>query len=97
MQAKPKGSEVSRYDSLKQVEKSLGRTPKELQNAPELRVEHSNAWRVFNSLGEHSYQEIDAYSRLTGDNLSGWEVEAIMTLTKYRGQEINQWPPKSDN
>jgi len=97
MQGRPKGSEVSRYDTLKQVEKSLGRKPEALQNAPELRSEHRNAWDVFNRLGECSYQEIDAYVRITGDELSGWEIEAIMRLNLYRGIEEKQWPPKSDN
>lgn len=94
MRSKPKGSEVSRYDTLKQVEKSTGKTPAGLLDVPELQPEHAQAWELFNKLGQHSYQEIDAYCRLTGNFLSAWEVDAIMTLTKYIGEEITRWPPK---
>jgi len=94
MRSKPKGSEVSRYDTLKQVEKSTGKTPAGLLNGPILRREHADAWDIFNTLAEHSYQEIESFGRLTGNFLSAWEVDAIMTLSRYIGEDLSRWPPK---
>lgn len=85
--SKPNGSSVSRYETLKQVEKSTGKTPKELESAPCLTGEHSDAWQAYTSLTEYTYAEIDSYIRLTGHQLDWWEVKAIMGLAKYRGVE----------
>lgn len=91
MHSRPEGSSVSRYDTLKQVEKSTGRTPKELQNAPKLSQDHDSVWQAYTSLSEYTYSEIESYVRLTGHELDCWEVEAIMALAKYRGVEP-KWP-----
>ena len=87
----PEGSTVSRYETLKQVEKSTGRTPKELENGPRLSQEHDSVWQAYTSLSEYTYSEIESYVRLTGHELDCWEVEAIMALAKYRGVEP-KWP-----
>ena len=97
MRSAPKGSEISRYDILQQVEKTTGETPKDLLETPELRPEHAHAWELFNKLGEYSFQEIDAYSRLTGDHVKPWESEAIMVLSKHIGEDLQQWPPKLED
>ena len=94
MRAKPKGSEISRYDTLKQVEKSIGRTPADLLNGPILKDEHARAWELFNTLPAHSYQELDAYVRLTGEPLEPWETEAIIKLSRHIGEDLSTWPPK---
>lgn len=42
-----------------------------------------HAWEVFWSVWDGhraSYQEIEAYSRLTGDTLDPWEVSAIRSM-----------------
>jgi len=44
MHSAPEGSSISRYDTLKQVEKSTGRTPPELRNAPSLSSDYHHAW-----------------------------------------------------
>ena len=75
----------------------MGTPPEELLEAPELRPEHDHAWKLFKKLGEYSFQEIDAYSRLTGDCVRPWESEAIMALSKHIGEDLQQWPPKSEN
>lgn len=93
MHSRPNGSEVSRYDTLKQVEKTTGKTPPELQNAPTLRFEHEYVWTAYTSLSQFTYQEINAYSQTTGILLQGWEVNAIITLSK--NIEVQSWPPKS--
>lgn len=93
MHSRPEGSSISRYDTLKQVEKSTGRTPPDLLAAPELRGEHSYAWETFCSLKMHTYAEIEAYGRLTGVTLSPWEVDAVMVLARLR-EALPEWQPK---
>lgn len=91
--AKPEGSSVSRYETLKQVEKSTGRTPKELESAPQLSDNHRDVFEAYMALSEYTYGEVESYIRLTGNQLASWEVEAIMVLAKYRGVEPI-WPLK---
>lgn len=89
--ASPEKSTVSRYESLKQVEKSTGRTPKELESGPELPPLMVDAWQAYITLSSYTYQEIESYIRLTGHELGPWEVEAIMKLAKYR-EVTPKWP-----
>jgi hypothetical protein len=90
LNACPEGSTVSRLDTFRQVQKSTGRTPKEL-DGPKLSSLHDNAWQAYTDLTEYTYSELDSYSRLTGNELEPWEVEAVMALAKYRGAEP-RWP-----
>jgi len=85
--AYPEGSKISRLDSLKQVEKSRGVTPPELLNAPQLSWKHDDCWKAYVSLKDHTWQEVESYMRLTGHILDQWEIQAIMTLAKYKDQE----------
>lgn len=85
MNSFPEGSKISRYEILKQVEKSRGVTPPELLNAPKLSWKHEECWIAYTSLREHTYPELESYMRLTGRILDGWEVEAIMQLAKHKG------------
>ena len=80
--------------SLKQVEKSLGRKPKELQDAPVLRHELNYLWSLFVSLknaaeGAISYTEIQAYISIYGD-LSVFEIDLIRTLDDLHSLEVNK-------
>ena len=77
MHSKPPESTISRYDTLKQVEKTTGRTPPDLLNGPKLRDEHKYAWDAFVTMREHTCNEIEAYSRLTGVKLCPWEVRLL--------------------
>lgn len=86
------GSKVSRYDGLKQVEKTLGRKPIELEQEPQLSMECRQIWNIAASMCEASYVEIKAYCDLTGDNLSQWEIEAIMTVSSVR-KYPKDWRP----
>jgi len=81
----PEGSTISRYQTLKQVEKSRGVTPPELLNAPKLSWKHEDAWVAYTSLKSHDYAELESYMRLTGKILDWWEIEAIMELAKHKG------------
>ena len=76
---------------MKQVEKSTGKTPPDLINAPTLSECHNDVWKAYTTLSVFSYQEIDAYVRLTGLLLTPWEIEAIMILSQYRESEP-KWP-----
>ncbi len=91
--ASPEGSSVSRYDTLKQVEKSTGKTPKDLLNTPELSVYHENTLEVYNALTTHTWQELKAYMDVTGNQLEWWEAESVMALAKHK-DEVPTWPLK---
>ena len=93
MHAPAEGSKVSRYDSYKQVEKSTGKEPRELKSRPPFSAALHRAWDIYGDIGDCSYQELAAYSRLTGDELEWWEVKAIMRLSLYRGVTPT-WPLK---
>jgi hypothetical protein len=92
----PEGSDISRFETLKQVEKTTGVTPPDLLSAPTLSVDHDDAWKAYTSMQTHSYAELAAYEQLTGVKLDPWEVSAIMSLSKYRGAPP-KWPLKSDH
>ena len=87
------GSTVSRYESLQQVQKTTGKVPQELKEAPPLRLELQDTWDAFNSLTEFSYTEISNFINLTGRDLEPWEVKAIVKLAKYREVQPT-WPLK---
>ena len=91
----PEGSDISRYETLKQVEKTTGVTPPDLRKAPKLSEDHADAWRAYTSMKDHSYAELQAYEHLTGVKLDPWEVSAIMSLSRYRGAPP-VWPLKSE-
>lgn len=80
----PEGSNISRYEALKQVEKSRGVTPPELLNAPRLTWQHSDCWNAYLSLKDHTWPELESYLRLTNYKLDWWEIEAIMELSKHK-------------
>jgi hypothetical protein len=85
-----KGAKVSRLDSLKQVEKSMGREPKELASRPRLRSELTPYWSLFVDLknaaeGSIKYTDITAYSAVYG-TLSIFEVDMIRTLDQLHAR-----------
>lgn len=80
--------------NLQQVEKSLGRKPKELENVPKLKPELLYLWSMFVSLknaskGSIGYDEIQAYGNIYGD-LSPFEVDIIRWLDTLHYQETNK-------
>lgn len=79
-----KGSKVCRRDMLSQVEKTLGRKPTELLNAPRLPEELDYLWGIYLDLAGAtiSYTELQAYQDLTGFALAPFEVSIIMTASK---------------
>ena len=87
MNSFPQGSKVSRYNILKQVEKSRGVTPPELLNQPKLSWQHDDCWKAYVALREHTWPELESYMNVTGNLLEPWEIEAVMTLAKYKDQE----------
>lgn len=94
--SRPENSKISRYETFKQVEKSTGKTPKDLLNAPKLTGYHQEAWAVYVSLNRYDWSELKDYIELTGHELEQWEMKAIMELAKYR-ESIPSWQPKSQN
>ena len=90
LHATPEGQTVSRYDQLKQVEKTLGAEPNSMVKVSDLPESAYNAWRVFceliSNVGSENitYSELAAYCALTGDELMNWEIKAIMTIKHSR-------------
>lgn len=84
MNSIPEGSQISRLETLRQVEKSTGKKPKELQNQPVLKDEHEYVFDAYSSLMDYTYTEIMNYMILTGIQLSDWEIQAIIKLAKHR-------------
>jgi hypothetical protein len=86
-----KGSKVSRLQNLKQIEKSIGKPPKQLAERPELRAELAYLWALFVSLknaseGAISYNQIKSYMDIYGD-LTAFEVDLIRELDQLSYQE----------
>lgn len=76
-----------------QVQKSTGKTPKDLENTPTLGVEFDYALKAYKELTVYTWQELESYMRLSGNQLDSWEIEAVMTLAQHR-DEVPQWPLK---
>lgn len=97
MNGHDKGSKISRLEALKQVEKTLKRTPDALKDAPKPPPELVDLWGFFVALknssdGPISYTEIQAYAELTGNDLAPWEVEAIKMLDQvFIREQAKQW------
>ena len=83
----PSGSEISRYDTYKQVEKSSGKAPVELLSAPSLPVQCFGVWGVFSRMHKPSYTEIKSYMDVTGDILDWWEIELLINFDRIRRSE----------
>ena len=76
-----------------QVAKSLGRKPKELENAPRLRSELRYLWSTFVEIkkatsGSITFPEINAYMQIYG-NLNTFEVDVICHLDGLHSKENN--------
>ncbi len=89
-----KDSKVSRIENLRQVEKTLGRKPKELQAAPVLRDELAYLWLMFvrlkNASGEAiSYTHIKDYMEMFGE-LTLFEIDTIVELDQAQRVEANK-------
>lgn len=94
------GSKVSRIHHWRQVEKSLGRPPEELRNQPEFPAHTAYLWSHYVSLknasgGVIGFEQIRAYTELTGETLAPWEVEAVRALDDTHSQEqAKSWQKK---
>jgi hypothetical protein len=86
MHSIPEGSKVSRYDTAVQAQKSINMPLPEL-NAPELPDSCKHLWRLLTTLETVSYGELEAYQRVTGDDLAPWEIDVIMQINLLRRAE----------
>lgn len=80
---------------MRQVAKTLGRNPKELDDMPDLRDELNYLWALFVSLknaasGSISYNQIQAYMAIYG-NLTPFEVDLVRYLDTLYTQENNDY------
>ena len=60
---------------------------------PALSAYHDDSLIAYKALSKHTWQELDAYMRLSGNVLESWEIEAVMTLARHR-DEVPIWPLK---
>jgi len=82
-----KGSKVTRLEALQQIEKTIGRKPKALENAPEIPRNSRYLWNTFLSLhnscgGQIGYNDLMAYSQMTGETITPVEVDIIMRMSR---------------
>lgn len=84
----PSGSTVSRYDTLKQVEKTLGSPHPDLE-VPDLDPLVLETWNAYidikSGVDRISFLEIKAYTELVR-LLDPWEVKAIKRLETARNR-----------
>ena len=79
----PPDQKISRRASLEQAEKSLGRKPRELKNAPPIPEGCEYLWHLFidmKNAGPVTYSEMVAYREMTGVHLSPFEVDCMRRL-----------------
>ena len=90
------GDDVPTFNSnLKQIAKSIGKKPKELENAPKLDPKLNYLWSIFvelknSSENSISFPEINAYMQIYGD-LSVFEIDTICHLDTLHSQEVNNY------
>ncbi|UTC27974.1 hypothetical protein [Stenotrophomonas phage A1432] len=80
----PKGSKQTLRASLEQVWKTLKRKPEQL-NGPELPEELEYVWEWFREVFAGTpltFQEMQAWSNMTGKRLLGWEADLIKSLDR---------------
>lgn len=86
-------------EHLRAVEERTGITPKALLDAPPCPEGCEELWRMFNELhacrgsngfgpNRITYTDIDAFQRVTGTRLKGWELEAIRRADRAYLTEI---------
>jgi hypothetical protein len=91
---------VTQKEHLLQVERQSGRTPLALQG-PEFPELLEYVWTAFlllnNTRGQGfsgplpiSYQEIDAWQRMTQNTLLPWEIEAVKRLDAVYLRVVNK-------
>lgn len=95
MHSKPEGSKVSHYDTLKQVQKTIGKAPEGLKDHPQMPDCCINVWTTFSLLADVTYTEIAAYTQVTGEEFQKWEVQALIGLDRIRKAE-REWPKKQN-
>jgi hypothetical protein len=58
-----------------------------------LGIAHDNALEAYKAISEHTWLELGAYMQLSGNELTAWEIEAVMALAKHK-DEVPTWPLK---
>ena len=78
------GSKVSRIKQWEQVERSSGVAPASLLDKPNLDEDLAYLWHMFIEIRRGcekiGFIEIDAYSRVTGVELSSWECSLMIEV-----------------
>ena len=82
------------------MERQTGKIPQELQDLPRLPEGAEHVWNYYHELSRTrqsgmsvnpiSHQEIDAWGRLRGIRLLGWELAAILGIDSVFLTHINR-------
>jgi len=75
---------VTLLDSLKQVYKTTGKKPRQLEEYEnlELNAVFDRVLELFGRVGSMPLSELKAYCDMTGERLTQLEIEAYLILTK---------------
>jgi hypothetical protein len=87
-----KGSKQTLEKSLRQVYKTTGKKPKQLEALDNLPPEIAYIWLWFLEISGHcplTYAELESWNRLTCANLRPWEAEAIKSLDRLFWRTIH--------
>ena len=49
-----------------------------------------STWDLFLKLPEFSMSELDAYCRLTSENIAPWQVDALIEMNKLRRKDYSK-------
>lgn len=83
-----KGASVKRIEIWERISERRGRRVEPLANKPTLPDEVVYIWSIYldvrRGCEKLSFQELDAYQKLTGADLTPFEVDALMTIDAQR-------------
>ena len=93
--SRPEGSKITHLESMRQVQKSTGQTPKKLAEQPILDDCLLPTWYAYCDILQGNekitLRDIKAYCDVYDDPLDQWQIKAILSLDTVRQA---QWQTK---
>jgi hypothetical protein len=87
------GSKVTRLAHLKQVEKTRGRKPKQLEDMPKLPEDGAHIWAIFSEVKtmgvDLTYAELSAYQEITGTPINAFESSVLRNIDRLYKAAFN--------